>query len=395
MMGMPVRYCVRSLYHRRARSMLTILGVAVAIFVSVMMLGLSRGLLHSTRGTASPGNVIVLSLGAESLEFSAIEPADFQRFQYDGSVAQKDGEPLASPEKLLSTFVHLPREHTSEEPGIVAGSNGYRGAVRGVLPVAFYVHEQVRLTDGKLPVEGYEVIVGRLTAAKLGVPDTALAIGQSISFEGEIWQIVGHFEAPGTLLESEIWARLDDVQTASRSRDYSAVVLKAQSPTAAEELVFELTTRTDVRLAAWSETDFFAAAADRLRPVSMVSIAVTAMLMFAATLAGMNTMFTSILGRTREMAILIVRGYKRLAVLTSFLLESVLLCLAGGVLGGLPALLLNDLPMRIPMGAFRFAIDGYVVGAGLLLSLVIGAVGAIVPLVNVARRPIVDALRSE
>ena len=395
MIGMPIRYCLRSLLHRRARSLLTILGVAVAIFVSVLMLGLSRGLLHSTQGTASPGNVIVLSLGAESMEFSAIEPADFQRFRYEDLILRIDGEPLASPEKLLSTFVQLFQASTSVEPVFDAGSNGYRGVVRGVWPIAFDVHEQVRLIEGKLPESGYEVIVGRLTAAKLGVPEFALAVGQTLSFEGEQWRIVGHFEAPGTLLESEIWARLDDVQTASRSRDFSAVVLKAQSPAAADDLVFDLSTRTDVRLAAWSEEDFYAAAADRLRPVSMVSMAVTVMLMFAATLAGMNTMFTSILGRTREMAILIVRGYKRLAVLKMFLLESVLLCLAGGMLGVLPALFLNDMPMRIPMGAFRFVIDVYVVGIGLLLSLIIGVAGALAPMIHVARRPVVDALRSE
>lgn len=390
MMGIPIRYSIRSLLEHRMRSLLTILGVAAAVFVSVMMLGLSRGLIASTTGTASPDNVIVLSMGAESMEFSAIEPADFQRFRADASIARRDSEPLASPEAFISTFVAV--DHNSSAAG---NGDGYRGVVRGVWPVALDVHDQVRIVEGSPPRQGHDVAVGRLAPTKLGVPASALEIGRTIRFEGETWRIVGHFEAPGTILESEIWAHLDDVLAASRRRDYSAVTIKAQTPDAAEDLVFDLTTRTDVRLAAWTEPQYYAATANRLRPITMVSMAVTAMLMLAAAMAGMNTMFTAILGRSRELAVLVVRGYRRGAVLAAFMLESVALCLVGGLVGVVPALLLNDIPMRVPMGAFRFAIDGQAVGIGLLLSALIGVIGAVIPMCHVARRPVVEALRNE
>lgn len=388
MRGVPLRYSVRSLMQRRMRSVLTVLGVAVAVFVSVLMLGLSRGMIDSAVGAAEADNVVVLSIGAESLEFSAIEPADFQRFRSDVGIARgADGRPLASPEIYLSTFVGL--------PGLDGGAGEYRGIVRGVQPAAFDVHSRVRLIAGAPPGRGRQVAVGRLAATKLGVPQSALAVGSEITFEGAAWRVVGHFAAPGSALESEIWADQDDVTAASRRREYSTVVLKAPEAAGAADLAFELTMRTDVRLAAWTEPEFFAAAAARLRPVSMVSLAVTVMLMLAATMAAMNTLFTSILGRAREMAILVVRGYRRRAVLLAFLLESLALCLGGGLLGALPALLLNDLPLRVPMGAFRFVVDGQTVAVGLSLSVLIGLVGAAFPLTQAARRPLVEVLRNE
>ncbi len=388
MLGMPVRYSLRSLLQRRLRGVLTMLGVAVAVFVSVMMLGLSRGMIETARGTASPRNVVVLSVGAETLEFSAIEPADFERIRGDQRLAtDAGGQTLASPEAFLSALIGLPQYRGAPD--------ALRGVVRGVRPVAFAVHDQVVLTAGAPPRRGREVIAGRLAATKLGVPADALAIGRTLTFEGETWRIAGHFAAPGSPLESEIWADLDDIVAATRRRDYATVVLRAPSAAAAKELAFDLAMRTDVRLAVWTEPAFYAILADRLRPVSLVSLAVTVLLMAAAAMAGMNTMFTAILGRTREMAILIVRGYRRRAVLAVLLLESVVLCLSGGTAGILPALLLNDLPMRVPMGAFRFVVDDHSIVVGLLLSLAIGVFGALFPLIQAARRPLVEVLRNE
>ncbi len=388
MLGIPIRYSLRSLTHRLGRSALTIAGVAVAVFVSVVMIGLSRGLVAGTHSAAAPENVIVLSVGAESMEFSAIEPSDYQRFRGHSSVATMNGEPLSSPEVYVGIFVAIPGGETGEE-------TVYRGILRGIRPQAFLVHDQVRITDGRQPSDSYEIITGRLAATKLSVPDTALAIGEYLEFEGSKWRIVGHFEAPGTPLESEIWAGLDDVMTAGRRRDYSLVTLKALDHEAAEDLVFDLNMRTDVRLTAQTEPVYYAAEADRLRPITLVSQAVTVMLVLAAMMAAMNTMFTSILGRGREMAILMIRGYRRRAVLATFLLESLFLCLLGAIIGGLPAMLLNELPMRVPMGAFHFAIDYTTFSIGLLLGALIGIVGAIFPLLHVARRPVVEAISVE
>lgn len=385
-MKLPLRYNLRSVLQRKARSTLTAAGVAVAIFVSIMMLALSRGLINSTRGTASPDNAIVLSKGAESMEFSAIDPAVFHRLRSSEHIQTEGGETLASPEAYLSEFVQFP------EGGVIGEK---RGAVRGVWPVALKVHDQVRIVAGTAPQRGFQVAVGKLAAIKLGVPSAALAIGRAIEFEGQRWMVVGVFEAPGTILESEIWGHLDDVLAASKRIDYSAVALKTKGASVMDDLLFDLATRTDIRVEAKTEHSYYAAIADALKPVQAVSIAMTVMLVLGGVLAGMNTMFTSILGRTREMGVLLVLGYKRKAVLLSFMLESVILCLAGGVLGTAAGALLNDLPMRVPMGAFRFAVDATTLGIGLGLAVLIGVCGAAIPVLRVARLQTVEALRAE
>lgn len=385
-MKLPLRYNMRSVLQRKVRSTLTAAGVGVAIFVAILMIALSRGVISSTRRTASPDNVIVLSKGAESMEFSAIDPSVFHLLRSSEHIRTDGGEPLASPEAYLNTFVQFPG-------GDVHGDK--RGVVRGVWPVALKVHEQVRIVAGTAPQRGFQVAIGKLAPTKLGVSTDALAIGRSIEFEGQRWTIVGVFEADGTTLESEIWGHLDDVLVASKRTDYSAVSLKVKGSSAAEDLLFDLSTRTDIRVDGKTEQDYYAAIAAAFKPVEAVSVLMTAMLVLGGIMAGMNTMFTSILGRTREMGVLLVLGYKRKAVLLSFLLESVALCLSGGIVGAALGAGLNGLPMKIPMGAFRFVVDATTLGIGLALAALIGVLGALVPVLRVARLQTVEALRAE
>ncbi len=202
---------------RKLRSLLTVLGVALSIFLAVLMLALTRGMLAATRGSGDADNVIVLSKGAESLEFSALDPEALHVLQSSAGLAQHDGQALASPEAYINSIVNV--------PGIAAPPH-QTCVVRGVLPVALQAHPQVRITAGAAPQRGYQALVGRLAATKLGLPEAALAVGQQLQFEGQTWTICGRFEAPGTTLESEIWAQLDDVMVASKRTDYSAIVLR-------------------------------------------------------------------------------------------------------------------------------------------------------------------------
>jgi ABC-type antimicrobial peptide transport system permease subunit len=266
--------------------------------------------------------------------------------------------------------------------------------VRGVWPVAQQVHRQVKLIAGEYPARGFQAAVGKLAAVKLGVPEEALAIGRSLSFEGHDWTIVGRFEAPGTVLDSEVWVNLDDAMVAARKEDYSTIVMQAESPAGAKSLADDLGLRTDVRVDPQSEQVYYSRLTKQLKPVQAVAFAMTVILIAGGLMAGMNTMFTSVLGRTREMGVLLVLGYKRRSVLLSFILESILLCLAGGVLGVVGGSFLSGLPMKVSMGAFRFMVDFQIVALGLGLALLIGVLGALLPVLRVSRLKIVDALRA-
>lgn len=381
---LPLRYIVRSIGRRPVRAILTMGGIALAIFLSVAMIGLSRGLMACTRAGASPDTVIALSSGAESMEFSAIDPSDVAILRSASLVQQPGLEPLVSPESLVSTFIGF-NDPTRE---------ARRGVVRGVLPVAAQVHQQVRVEQGRWPERGFEVMVGRLAATKLAIPATDLATGRTITYEGQTWTIVGVFAAGGASFEAEVWSHLDDVQVATKRIDYSAVVMRTANFERREELIEELTLRTDIRVTARSEEEYYAEAAARLKPVTAVSWIMTALLVSGACFVGMNTMAASILGRVRELGVLVTLGYRRRAVMAAFLTESVVVSVLGGIIGTTSALALDHLPLRIPMGAFRFAIDAETIASGLVLALFIGLLGPLAPLLRVWRLPIVDSFRS-
>lgn len=383
-MQLPWKYNLRSLTQRKLRSLLTALGVGLAIFLAVLMMALTRGMLAATRASGDEANVLVLSKGAESLEFSALDPEALHLLASSPYLAQADGAALCSPEAYVNTLAGLPGQAAPADQTCV---------IRGVLPIALQVHPQVAITDGEPPARGYHALVGRLAATKLGLPEAAFATGQKLSFEGETWTISGRFSAPGTTLESEIWVQLDDLMVAGKRNDYSAIVMRAAGPRAREDLIFDLSTRTDVQVQAEAESAYYAAIAQNMKPVQAVSIVMTVLLVFGGVLAGMNTMFNSIVGRTKEMSVLMVLGYRRRAVLLSFVLESIVLCLAGGVLGAAAGRLLNGLPMRFTMSAFTFAADGVTLALALGLALLIGVLGALLPVARVSRMQAVDGLR--
>ncbi len=388
-MKLPLKYNLQSMSQRKLRSLLTVLGVGLSIFLAVMMIGLSRGLLATNLNSGNPLNVIILSKGADSMEFSALDPEALHLLSSmsgiaASSAADSGGEALVSPEVYITSLVR---------PETAAAGTESLGLIHGVYPIGYQLHEQVKLLEGKLPERGYQVMVGKLATTKLGLPEGALPVGGQIHFEGQKWDIVGRFEAPGTVFESEIWTNLDDVMTASKREDYSALVMRGADAKALEDIKFELDTRTDVRTTSFLERDYYAAIGQRLKPVQVVSWVMTCILVLGGLMAGMNTMFNSIAGRVREMMVLLVVGYKRRSVLISFILESVLLCLVGGALGGAAGLLLNGLPMRVPMGAFRFIIDPLTISIGLALALLIGILGALVPVASVGRIAIVDGLK--
>jgi putative ABC transport system permease protein len=111
-------------------------------------------------------------------------------------------------------------------------------------------------------------------------------------------------------------------------------------------------------------------------------------------MAGMNTMYTSVMGRVREMAVLQVTGYRRRDVLAGFLFEGVVLSLIGGLVGCLAGLLVNGLPMKFSMSAFRFQVDGNVIAVGFMMAIAIGVVGTLVPVMRIARQRIAEGLRA-
>ena len=381
-MALPLRYNFRSLLRRKTRAVMTALGIGLAVFVSMLMLALSTGLMNSIRATGHPLNVLVTSKGAETTEFSAIDLRVLDVLRFSPHVALTDGQPLASPELYFTTQVEVARD--VPEP---------QALVRAVLPLALVVHDQVRLMAGRFPNQSGEIMVGPLVATNLGVSPEGLAIGQALIFEGTPWKIVGQFTAPGTAFESEIWGPLDDLMVAARRSELSSIVLRARDVAALKEVLFDFVTRSDVLVEARQETAYYAAYAEAFRPVQFMVYVMTGMLVLGGMLVGMNTLFAAVISRIREIGVLRAVGYRRWHIALAFLIESLIPALIGGMLACLLALGVNGFALRIPMGAFRFEIGPFLLGAGMGLSVLIGILGAAWPLWRSARLKTVDAIR--
>jgi len=378
-MRLPLKYNVKSILQRPMRSLLTLLGISLAIHLSVVMMGLTRGLVASTAATGDARNALVLSKGAETMEFSALDPQALHILGNTPGIAR------TSPEVYINSLVSLVGRSGEPVPVIT----------RGVRQVAYDVHPQVRIVRGRRPRRGFEIAVGPLVATRLGLPEGQLAVGHHLELEGQRWEITGILSAPGTAHEAEIWAPLEDLMVAAKRADYSALVMQAADAAGLEELLFDLEIRTDVRTTSHAEVDYYGAEAERLKPLQAIAVMMTVMLVFGGLMAGMNTMHTSVMGRSREMAVLQVTGYRRPAVLAGFLLEGLLLSLAGGIAGSAAGLIFNGLPMKFSMSAFRFQVDGDVLAIGLALALIVGIVGTLVPVLRIARKPIAEGLRAD
>jgi len=381
-MPLPLRYNWRSLVLRKGRAVLTSIGIGLAVLVALLMFALSLGITRSIKNTGHPLNVLVTAKGAETIEFSALDQRVLDQLRYSPHVAQLDDTPLASPEIFFATAF-------SPSAGQAQG----QALIRGVLPVALAVHEQVELVEGRFPSDPGEIMVGPLVAAQLGLSSDALRPGRELVLENQTWRIVGTFRAPGTVFESEIWGPLDDLMVATRRQELNAVVLRARDQTALDELLFDLDFRTDVLVASRLETDYYAAYADAFRPIGHMVTVMAGLLTLGGVFIGMNTLFAALAGRTREIGMLRTLGYRRWHLALAFMLEGLLPALIGGLLACLAALAFHGVALRIPMGAFRLEMDPALMALGLLLGVGIGLLGSVFPVWRAVRLKTIDAIR--
>lgn len=377
---MLLKYHWRSLKMRPSRTLLTATGIGLAVFVAMVMLGLARGISASFQATGNPLNVLVTSRGAETIEFSALDRSIYETLRHSPGLAEIDGRSLASPEILFAA--------TYQKDGRVS-----QALVRGVLPVATAAHGQVRLSEGRWPAGGSEIVVGPLVAVKLGLPPEALRVGQSLVLDGNAWIIVGRFEAPRTAFEAEIWGPLESLMTAYRKDELNALVLQARDEEALEELLFELDTRRDVLVGVRRETDYYAAHAAAFRPISAAIGIMAGILALGGTLLAMNTLFASVASRTRELGMLRTLGFRRAQLAVGFAFESLLPALAGSVIAILGVLLLKGFALRLPMGAFRLQADVHLLVSGLVLGVLIGLLGSSAAIVRTLRLSTIQAIR--
>jgi len=382
---LPWEYGVRNLGRRPARSLLTLAALGTVVLLLLVIAGFLRGLEASLAGSGDAEVVLVAALGSQdSVENSSIAAGTAGLLAASlAGVQRRFGTAAISPELYLGTHVAAGRE-----------GHSLLGLVRGVTPAAPLVRRRVRIVEGRWPGPG-EVLAGRLAHAKLGCRPEALAVGQSVRFEGRSWRIVGRFVAGGTAFDAELWCPLDDLQQATKRQDLSLAAALLAPGAAATEVVGFCAERTDLELQAMRETEYYALLEKHYRPVRLLGWLVAGLVAAAGVFAGLNTMYGAVAGRVRELAALQALGFRRRAIAVSLVQEAALLAVAGSLLAAAAAVAWADgLAVRFSMGAFCLRIDGPVVllacGAGLAL----GVLGAIPPAVHAMRAPVAESLKA-
>ena len=392
-MGLPISYHWRNLLVRKTTTLLTLLVVAVVVGVFTWMIGFASSLTRSLAVASDETKLLILKRGATAESNSAIPIEDFNRLNQLSAVARdEDNNPLLSPEMMAQ--VSLPRERDG-------GATFANVAVRGVTAAAFKVHRNVKLLGKGFTTGRREVIVGQAAAkqfAGLNVGDTiGLGYGSDRGYK-----VVGHFSAGGGPMESEIWGYLPSLMNAYNRKTYSCASLRL-SDDADSAAAIERIRGPAIQLEAKTERQYWQAQSAGIRRYLTVAYALVAIMSVAAIFSIANTMFSTVAGRTREVAMLRTIGYSQWRILTGFVFESILLTTVGGIVGCLAcvawlSLVGNTKDMfgatNFTTLAFEIRVTPGIVLWSLLSVVAVGVIGSLIPALRAARVPVVSALRA-
>lgn len=389
MRQLPFEYAFRNLGRSRVRLLSSLLGATLVVLLAMAATAFVRGMeVTLSRDDGLHTNVIVLGAGSEeSVERSQIDAnvAGIVASSVNG-LKQAGNVPLVSPE--INTMLPVRTE---------PGGPVIQSVIRGVRPeIAVLVHPQVELIEGRLPRTGSEeIMVGNLSAVRLGLPDDRLAIGQSLYFDGRAWDIVGRFSAPSTVMNAEIWMPITDLQIATKREGTISSVVVALDTAKPSDIDLLTKTRLDLEIVSMTEAEYYAGIAAFYQPIRIMVIVTAVLIALGGLLGGLNTMYAAFSARVREVGMLQSLGFRRSAIVLNLTEESLFAAGCGAVLGlAIGYIALDGFAIRFSMGAFEMNIDATVMLVALLCGGLVGLVGAIPPSIRCLRLPIPSALKS-
>lgn len=378
---------LRSIPQRWGASLVVVIGIAGVVGVLVAMLSMAQGFGKTLKATGALDRVIVLRGGANAEISSFLDRAATTLIRQDPAAARdSDGLPLASAELLVVTEV--PRK------GQDSGANV---SLRGVEIKGIRMRPELRIVEGRVFKPGLrELIVGRGAQRQFD----GLDVGQKLRFRGSTWDIVGVFET-GDAHESELWADVETTQASFFRSTFSSVLVQLRSADAFAGIKRRLTSDPRLNVDVQREQDYFSAQSQNFtNQIGVVTGIVTVIMAIGALFGALNTMYSAVSARTAEIGTLRALGFGRMPVVASVMAESLLLSLAGGVLGAAIAYGLfngysvSTLGQGFTQVAFNFAVTPGLVVRGMLWALGIGFIGGLAPALHAARMPVTAALRA-
>ncbi len=379
---------LRSLHQRAASSAVAVVGIAGVVIVFVAVLSIAEGFRRTLVTAGSDDTAIVMRAGSDTELTSGLALEETRLIADAPGVRRNDAGAVASAELLV--LVDLNKKGMGTPANV---------PMRGVQPAAFTVRDEVRLVEGRLFETGRnEVIAGRAAAGQF----EGLEVGRTLRWGEAAWTVVGIFEANGTVAESELWADAGVVQPAyRRGTSFQAVYAKLESEAAFDTFKDALTADPRLHVKVLRETAYYAQQSQQLsRLIRTLGYLIAVLMGIGAVFGAINTMYTAVASRTREIATLRALGFGAGAVVFSVLTEAMALALVGGTCGGLLAWAgFNGYQtatinwQTFTQIAFAFAVTPSLLVQGLASALLMGFVGGMLPAIRAARLPVVTALR--
>ncbi len=388
MKAVPFSYIARNLWVRRVTTALTAGGMALVVYVFATVLMMSEGIRSTMVATGQPDNVMVLRKGAGAEINSGIERGQAAILStLPGIATDAAGRALISPEPVV--LISLPKRSNGKPSNVT---------VRGTSAVGLQLRPGVKIVEGRMFRPGTsEIVVGTSTARGFAGID----IGASLRFAGRDWLIVGRHDSARSGFDSEIWGDAEQMLQAFRRGAFSVVVFRLADAGLFDATKDRIDADPRLSLEAKPEVRFYAEQSEALATfINILGLSLAIIFSIGAVVGAMITMFAAVASRIGEIGTLRALGFRRGAVLTAFLLESLLLAGLGGVVGLAAASAMQAVDVSTTNFqtfaelAFRFVLTPSIAVQSLVFALAMGVVGGFIPAWRAARLQIVDCLRA-
>jgi putative ABC transport system permease protein len=387
-MAIPFVYNLRSMRARWLSAIVAVVGIAGTVGVFCAMLALARGF-HATLVTSgSPQNALIRRAGSSAELDGSVSLDQVKVIEDAPGIMRENGQPLISPEAVVIAGFNLRTTHTNANV-----------QVRGVSEETLKVRPNIKIIEGRFFQPGLaELVIGKNVESTY----EGLEFGKPINFGGQTWNVVGVFDAGGSAFDSEVWADSRVLNQVYKRPEnlYQSVTVRLDSPAAYNQLKDALTSDPKLTVEVDRELDYYARQSQVLTTLITVLGGLVAVIMgIGAVIGALNTMYSAVSERSREIATMRAIGFAGSSIAISFVFEALIIAFIGGLLGCLFVLPLNGYTtgtmnmQTFSHMAFAFKVTPPLLVAGIIFALLMGIVGGLPPAIRAARRPIALALR--
>jgi putative ABC transport system permease protein len=361
----------------------TIVSIALVVATLLAFLAMGNGFKKTVEGTGSDEIAMVLGTGSSGSELNSTLPSAAVRLLEEAPGIARDaaGKPLVSPETYVA--VGVTRK---------AGGGETNVSFRGVTANAMGMRPGFTISQGRMFEAGTnELIVGAGVLREF----SGFELGSDVKLGADRWKVVGVFEVPGTVFDSEVWADLPVIQTVfSRGPTVAAVRARLDGPGGLQAIKDFVASEPRLRVDVKTEKEHFAAGAGSIGAIITFGWVLAITLGLGALAGALNTMYAAVEARTKELATLRALGFGGFPAFVGALTESLVLALAGGLVGvGAAYLIFNGITASTLGDGFTQVVFDFSVGpqqavAGLFLALALGLIGGIFPALKASNTPI-------